>query len=525
MKILEQLKNELTSSRIPFLLSMSAIVISLFSLWFFRFIPLQDYPDWLFQAHLITQQLKGIDSQLSYHYVTTLPTIPPNLGATVVMVLLNLVVDIEVAGKVFLSIYMLVFPLAVYLFLSNQNINHSFRWCGVLMSYNIFFFLGNLNYIIGLTLLLFAFRSIERNIHSSPYRLFIVSLGWSFVLYLSHGGTYLILVVFLFMNILFVKNSKAFTKAIIVSVALIPTAALFSYFIATYPVAGQWDFYQNIYQKLSLLGKSLLIFHRFQPLESPLPLSLINIGFLCVLSVCILSGIRKAEMGQRSNRTIALLFLCVILLYPFSNSGQLFNPEARLAFPSLFLFLSSLHFRNPVRTIELSLGLSMLIAVLLHAYQFHFYNSAAQEAYSVLNERDRFNSKQLILSSGYSEEVDRSTLRRFSGNIRPFMRLHYYTHLENGKRGFLSIFQTGLYRWKKNETNDIILYGEELGYADFQRANAVSNFKNNIVFLSNHFQEICVVGSEQTQHEFAIALQEKFKLINRSAVVGIFVRR
>src|SRR5437016_4332685 len=74
-------------------------------IWLYRFPPLQDYPDWMYQGWVFSRLLSA-DAPKGYA-MANFPV--PNSTGTVVMGLFGLVLSPEIAGKIFLSVAVVVF--------------------------------------------------------------------------------------------------------------------------------------------------------------------------------------------------------------------------------------------------------------------------------------------------------------------------------------------------------------------------------------------------------------------------------
>jgi len=158
-------------------------------LWLYRFLPLQDYPDWLYQASLFSGLIAG--HPLPGYSVRPLPV--PNSAGTLVMGLLCLLFPAEVSGKIFLTITVLTFVAgSVYLVTAlDRGAPNPLSYMPFLFAPNIFLLSGYIDYILSLGLLFvgvgYLIRTHRAAGQPSPPLLAALSL----LIYFSHLLSYL----------------------------------------------------------------------------------------------------------------------------------------------------------------------------------------------------------------------------------------------------------------------------------------------------------------------------------------------
>ena len=90
---------------IDLIIYISFIINAIVFIWFFRFLPMQDYPDWLYQGYIFSQAMKGqpiFDFQIIDYPVA-------NSVSTFFIGLFSLFLHTEISGKLFLTIYVFIF--------------------------------------------------------------------------------------------------------------------------------------------------------------------------------------------------------------------------------------------------------------------------------------------------------------------------------------------------------------------------------------------------------------------------------
>lgn len=136
------------------LLHMLLLGVTAIYLFSFAYLPLQDFPQWIYHGHVFNQLVfHGNDYSgfFSLH-----PYIPPNASATVLIGVFEVFVQPIVAGKIFLLlcatlIYFGSWNLLVSLTQSKHPVFALIAFSGI---FSIFFILGLMNFLFGLGLAL-----------------------------------------------------------------------------------------------------------------------------------------------------------------------------------------------------------------------------------------------------------------------------------------------------------------------------------------------------------------------------------
>lgn len=97
------------------IVSAVCIINALVLIWAHRFLPISDYPDWIFEGSVAAELLQG--KALASYTFKNYPV--PNAAAVALIGLLDLVLSPEVSGKVVLSLCVLLLALTSIYFLKS----------------------------------------------------------------------------------------------------------------------------------------------------------------------------------------------------------------------------------------------------------------------------------------------------------------------------------------------------------------------------------------------------------------------
>jgi hypothetical protein len=139
--------------RVLFLALLSALL--LIPIWLVEFPPLLDYPNHLAQAFVLTH-LDDPNFRFSEFYGQEWHFYP-YLTMNAFLIGMQYVIPLELAGRIFLSICLLAMPLCVWFFLRQANPgNDLLSLWALLLSYNVFFLYGYLNFYLSVALCFLA---------------------------------------------------------------------------------------------------------------------------------------------------------------------------------------------------------------------------------------------------------------------------------------------------------------------------------------------------------------------------------
>lgn len=209
------------------------IMVNLLPIWLVRFPPLQDYPNHLLSAHIIAHYN---DPAFDYAQNFALLWRPvPNMLGIMIMAGLARVVATPLAGKLFISLYIVLFPLSIFYLLDAVDSNKFLLgFFAFPLTYSWFFNMGFLNFCLSLPLYFFAVgfwwktRSGQRN---RAHRIVVLGLC-TLLIYLAHFltfGVWIITVILLSLTSggwrTTIKRGLLLTGLVII--VLIPAALIF----------------------------------------------------------------------------------------------------------------------------------------------------------------------------------------------------------------------------------------------------------------------------------------------------------
>lgn len=163
--------------RILFRTTFAACIISaLVLIWGHRFLPISDYPDWVFEGSIVAELIHGktLASYSFKHYPV------PYSGTVALLGALDLVFPPEISGKIVLSLCVILLALSsMYLVTSLSNDGENpLLLIPLLFLLNTFFFWGELFYLFALSVFFFYCGYLFRRIYrSEPINWWIVGFA------------------------------------------------------------------------------------------------------------------------------------------------------------------------------------------------------------------------------------------------------------------------------------------------------------------------------------------------------------
>ena len=180
----------------------ACILIALALIWSYRFLPISDYPDWIFEGSIVAKLLRGqpLASYSFKHYPV------PNSGTVAMLGLLDLILAPEHSGKIVLSLCVILLALSsIYLLRSlRRHPDNPLLLIPLLFLLNTFFFWGELAYLFGLsTLFLYSGYLFRRIYHLQPINWWLItvaSLAMFFFHFMSYATALLITLTLIFVE-------------------------------------------------------------------------------------------------------------------------------------------------------------------------------------------------------------------------------------------------------------------------------------------------------------------------------------
>jgi hypothetical protein len=321
-------------------LQVAAGLLSLANLsliWWFRFLPLYDYPIWLYEVRII----RGLAEPMFHEAYELVKAPVPNLGFVAPVWVLSSVLPLEMCGKLLLSVCVVGFPWAVWYCVNkiSGNVGRSVAYIGFPFAFNIYFYGGNaflLGFIVTLLTLGYFIPRLERMSSGQWTALGVVLL----ITYFAHLLAFVLLLLALGGAILSRQNVGTNIRSLLL--ALLPSLVSFGWYTLSALPPGDtaaewsvWSLAQNVLKPVFLFVKSYGI-------PNALPLTALNLLWLGVLTsfVCVLAkSAHTAGILDRRFVLPAIVSIIGVLALPKSLMG-VYEPGVRFGLPAvLFLVL------------------------------------------------------------------------------------------------------------------------------------------------------------------------------------------
>jgi len=325
-------------------------------IWTYRFLPLQDYPAWIYAGQVLSQLIRHQAAPV--YSVSIWPV--PNAAFVASIGILDLLFDPETSGKIFLSVCVVLFVLGSYRLVGSMTPRRDspLFLLPLLYVFHRSVLVGELSFSFGLGVLFFAMAYVfSRSNRLRCTDLWVVA-GFALLLFASHAIPYFCWLICLAMLAIF--NSSKF-RPIKILLGLSPSLLLMALYIVNrgyVPVRGsRWSLMATLRSKLTIVSVFSPL-HFFDPFyaSDPRPLKMLAIVFnLCTLATVILvvvawlrrlrsraeGGIFQSAMG-RAVLGIVTTFFAAFLFAPFDAVTGISDFNYRFLVPVLVLILASL---------------------------------------------------------------------------------------------------------------------------------------------------------------------------------------
>lgn len=198
-------------------------ILPLIPIWYFDYLPIQDYPRHLAGIKVLREYFNNsfLQEHFSvdfFRWFSPIPNVAFELFATKVCFFL----DINITGKLFISIYVMLFVLSLYLLSRELKMNYAdVLLMSLPLVYSTYLYIGFLNFIFGIPLFLTAIWCYLCAKRDERYFVLLVIL--SMILYLSHLFVFASFLLFLFIDLV-LSDQRSGKRFIILTTAsaLIP---------------------------------------------------------------------------------------------------------------------------------------------------------------------------------------------------------------------------------------------------------------------------------------------------------------
>jgi hypothetical protein len=454
--------------RIVFRTTFAACLISaLVLIWGHRFLPISDYPDWMFQGSIVAQILHGktLPSYSFKHYPV------PHSATVALLGLLDLALPPEVSGKIVLSLCVILIALSSTYVLSSftTDIDSPLLLIPLLFLLNTFFFWGELAYLLGLSVLFFYCGYLFRRVYRiEPINWWLVG-GASVAMYFCHFLPYATAIL-VTATLILAESRLELIPPFVISFA--PSLGLTIWYAversSLVPHGPAWMFWTP-HQFAGRWLASFSPFPEFLPwlgIQAPWmkEFAILNlaiaIALTLVLPLCLLCWVR---IRTRNFGVLACALVCAIAVvacgYEFEG---MISPGERFLYPSVWLGLCWLIGEKlPGRVSAFSRVLTTALTGLLAA-QIVFMQinvGAVSNDLAALFASLRSANSQTDFCATYEtylqqswDEPHRTGLDVLLTNHASAPRLPYYLYLQNNVAA--PIFQTGILNYSGNRDNE-----------------------------------------------------------------------
>ena len=344
------------------------------------FPPLYDYHHWIFQGRVVADLLFGHpDSRASVSSIFTLRRMPiPNSASPVAIGIVSLLVDPEIAGRVFAGVAALSFAYG-YASLSRavQRRATAFEFLGLPWAFGYFLYKGYVSYLFSLAIAFFALAYLCRIHDRRPSRVSAWDAGVLVVLatltYLSHliGWVVIAMAVALHAADLYRRPSTR-REAIALASSLIPSAALLLVYLLRQEASGGGELalYPHVWfsgDKLVSLVEPFMLFLRPDPFVTLVPTFWLNVVGLSAIGAALALNVDPGHVTRKPILAVLGLVLVVAaLVTPFSTAGGLARPDERLVFPGVLITLTIIGMKRLSAARAFTCAASVVLILSLH---------------------------------------------------------------------------------------------------------------------------------------------------------------
>jgi hypothetical protein len=490
----------------PFLAGI-CILSGLIAVWGHRFPPLQDYPIWLYEAHLYEggQNAGAVPA----------PFPVPNSANTAIIAALIPWLGAETAGRVFLTLILLVLGIGTLALLRAFRAGPE-SWPVLLMIPGLFFFCGNLNYVLGLGLLYGGMAYLAgRNAEAPPSAVLLGLL--SVALFFCHG---LVLGAWFVFGAGYLLRVTPRTR-MQVFLGQLPTLALGIWtalqWKAPVTVAPRehvaWSFGLWLRSKLTTGIHAMAPFHSFDSLVEPAPETMAaaaaaNAVAVALITVPALGGLLRIVGNRGSSRWLLLpaaVWSAAFLAIPsyflgVHNVGQRFLP------PLVLLLAANARLPRVAPWIGAAAALGAFALLGYSALEVSRVGEELEETHAVLGHLDDGDGDlvdAVLFDFTGVESPRRRPLpeRVLVPRHRTLGRVHYYRKIAAGKRA--PIWGTGILRERPGEFPIVASKAKIL-----ERAPS---------------EVLCVIGPEENRRIIAGALVSRYRIAKQAHPVTILM--
>lgn len=496
--------------RVLLFLILGTQIISIWSLT--TLVPFQDYYDWIYQSNILFEIWNGNTIAETHFELTSFWEFPPNGFVTFFLAILQFFVSADIAGKILLTLIVLLFNLGGYRLVTSLYPESPFRFLALLFPFHFFFYKGFLSYCLGLAILfnLIAFLSQKRNwlLLSGSFFFFISSL----FVFSIHGFIYGVYIFSILVWLIHPSNKeiKSLTKVFYVA-SLIQSIILLILYI--FSSSGSTESFAVLYNSpihwAQVLRYGSHFFSRISMNPTWIPLSILNLGLLLFPLIIFLKY--RAQFESKSYVFILFAsFLAMMILNPFYQIGLFFPLSSRLTLLLVLIFASLFKFKKQIPSLEYVLLTVALLFSASHFIHLKTFDQSNKELLQSLAEVVEGEEAVFIIGKTFPSDLEKSLHTVFSGTTDPYIFLNSALNIEHLDSP--QYFQeTGVIKTKSDKAFERSFLGSLL-FDTPDLESALVNVAEYQSSFSKEFEFIILLGSTETKTKFANAFSPNFKL-------------
>jgi hypothetical protein len=408
-------------------------------IWSHRFLPLYDYPIWLYEVRIM--RAIAMEPFASLYEWSLAPV--PNVGFIVPVWLMSFLVPIETAGKIFLSLCVVGLPWSFWFLIRRVSTASQtpVAFAAFPFAFNIFFFGGNafLAGVIVLFVMMGCYFPRLKNLHGKDFLLLSMLL---LLLYFTHAFAFAVGAL-AFLAAFGIERKDEIGKMLM---SCLPAAACAVWYAATAVPAGRTELQWSFWNLAQSLLKPVFLFIKSYVIENPIPLTPLNVAWLVVVVGFIVVNLWRARASKSLDRRFALTAFVLLVL--------------TLALPELFLGINQAGSRFGFCMILFSLAsvwrvtvhvrwgwIFLAAALLVNLYcAFHFekVNEQMEQLYADLTTQVERSGKS-FRSFRFDYPPPRDVRDVAAASVDPLFGVASYAMLDSG--GATWIFGTSLLRY------------------------------------------------------------------------------
>ncbi len=481
------------------LLADAAAVVVLLALvtllWYTPYLPLQDFPEWVFQGRLVGDALAGNLPAAAGYTVAWFPP-PPDIAVSALLGLLGLVMPALMAGRLVVVLIALVFVSGWWYFFTRINADNPFRWAGLLFACGYFFYMGFLSYVLGLGILFYALGWLLSGRARSAPEMFVGTAALSVALYVVHGIAWGIFLIALCIDLLRgAGQAQSGKQKLGILAATTPSLVLLALYVPGGTLQGGIGTYPSVFEQLINWRYGVMFFQRFEPFEQSLPLSLLNVGVWIVLAgfwIAVVWGKRPPKIG-RVHLTLAVVLLILTLGLPFSHVNGLYSPNQRFIVPALAVLMAGAGASPAARARGLVVPALGLLTVCVQANAVADFNASATEITDVIAPVWSQSASPLYVGRCYVDEFDKRPLQVISGPIRTTAHFRRYFEVDRVPAPSVT-FETALVRATTPDAAHQLVTVDSLLQAAQRTDEALAVLRGNLTGIRQNADFVFVVG-------------------------------